>query len=65
VQSIRRSAIGRSAMQSEESIGRSAINQKKSIGGSAMQSEESIGRNTINQKKCNRENCKSCNQKNQ
>jgi hypothetical protein len=45
VQSIRRSAIGRSA-----------INQKKSTGRSSMQSEESMGKSAINQK-CNREKC--------
>jgi hypothetical protein len=38
-------------MKSEESIERSAINQKKSIRRSAIQSEESICRSVIHQKK--------------
>jgi hypothetical protein len=38
-------------MQSEESIRRSAINQKRSLGRSAMQLEESTWRSAINQKK--------------
>jgi hypothetical protein len=50
VQTIRRSAIGRSAMQSEKSKGEVQSIRRSATERSAMQSEESTERSAINQK---------------